>query len=170
MLKLPDMSIRFAHASITARDLAKLAEFYGNVFDCAPALPEKSFSGEWLEKGTGVPGAAFKRVHLKFPGDDGEEPPILEIIEYEVSSDGSPHAPANSKGLRHIAFETETVDELKRRRELVLAHGGSKLGEITSRRIEGVGEVTFVYLTDPEGNIVELVNWQEPDPMPPVEE
>lgn len=157
------MSIRFAHAGITARDMNKLAEFYGRVFDCAPALPEKSFSGEWLEKGTGVPGAAFKRVHLRFPGDDdGEEAPILEIIEYDNQTDGAAPAPANSKGLRHIAFETESVDELKRRRELVLKNGGGKLGEITSRRIEGVGEVTFVYLTDPEGNIVELVNWKEP--------
>jgi predicted enzyme related to lactoylglutathione lyase len=43
----------------------------------------------------------------------------------------------------------------------VLLHGGGKLGEITERKLEGIGVVTFVYMTDPEGNIVELVNWKE---------
>ena len=154
------MSIWFAHASITAKNMTKLAEFYGKVFDCAPARPEKSFSGEWLAKGTGVPGAAIRRVHLRFPGDT-DEPPMLEIIEYENSLDSPPPSPANRKGLRHIAFETESADELRSLFDLVLLHGGGKLGEITERKLEGIGVVTFVYMTDPEGNIVELVNWKD---------
>ena len=42
----------------------------------------------------------------------------------------------------------------------VLNHGGSKLGDITSSEVEGVGLLTFVYLTDPEGNIIELQAWK----------
>ena len=38
----------------------------------------------------------------------------------------------------------------------VLQHGGRKLGEIATGTVEGVGDLTFVYVTDPEGNIVEL--------------
>jgi len=42
----------------------------------------------------------------------------------------------------------------------VLRHGGSKVGEIASSAVEGVGLLTFVYLADPEGNIIELQAWK----------
>jgi len=154
------MKIRLAHVSITAGNLKTLAAFYENALGFVPARAEKSFSGEWLAKGTGVPGAAIRRVHLRFPGDT-DEPPMLEIVEYENSLDSPPPSPANRKGLRHIAFETESVKELQTRYDLVLEHGGGGLGGITEKEIEGLGVVTFVYMTDPEGNIVELVNWKE---------
>ncbi len=154
------MNMRFAHVSITARDLKKLAEFYINALGCAPALPEKGFSGEWLEKGTGVPGAEFRRVHLRLPGA-GEDSPLLEIIQYaEAVEDSAPPA-ANRTGLRHIAFEVETPEELARRYESVIENGGRRLGNILERGVEGLGTVTFVYMTDPEGNIVELVSWKK---------
>lgn len=154
------MSIKFAHVSVTARDLEKLTAFYINALGCTHALPEKGFSGEWLEKGTGVPGAEFRRVHLRLPGA-GEDGPLLEIIEYSEPQDDSAPPAANRTGLRHIAFEIETSEELRERYHLVLENGGHKLGEITERGIEGLGTVTFVYMTDPEGNIVELVCWRE---------
>lgn len=154
------MNIKFAHVSITARDLNRLAVFYMDALGCTPARAEKGFSGEWLEKGTGVSGADFRRVHLRMPGG-GEDGPFLEIIEYsETQYDPTPPA-ANRTGLRHVAFETETPEELRERYDLVLESGGRKLGEITEREIEGLGTVTFVYMTDPEGNIVELVSWRE---------
>lgn len=154
------MKIRLAHVSITAGNLKTLAAFYENALGFVPARAEMSFSGEWLAKGTGVAGAAIRRVHLRFPGDT-DEPPMLEIVEYENSLDSPPPSPANRKGLRHIAFETESVKELQTRYDLVLEHGGGGLGGITEKEIEGLGVVTFVYMTDPEGNIVELVNWKE---------
>jgi hypothetical protein len=33
------------------------------------------------------------------------------------------------------------------------------VGEIVSVEIPGAGRITFVYVTDPEGNIVELQHW-----------
>lgn len=154
------MKIRLAHVSITAGNLKTLAAFYENALGFVPARAEMSFSGEWLAKGTGVPGAAIKRIHLRLPGAGGEGP-LLEIIEYaEPGEENTPPA-ANRTGLSHIAFETESVKELQTRYDLVLEHGGGGLGGITEKEIEGLGVVTFVYMTDPEGNIVELVNWKE---------
>ena len=57
----------------------------------------------------------------------------------------------------HLAFD---VDDVANATADVLKHGGSKLGEITSSEVEGVGLLTFVYLTDPEGNIIELQSWR----------
>ena len=36
--------------------------------------------------------------------------------------------------------------------------GGRPVGDLTIREIEGVGQLTLWYVTDPEGNIVELQN------------
>ena len=36
---------------------------------------------------------------------------------------------------------------------------GADLGELTEIDIQGVGRITFQYLTDPEGNIIELQKW-----------
>ncbi|MEQ9619820.1 MAG: VOC family protein [Deltaproteobacteria bacterium] len=151
------MKIRFAHLSITATDLKKLSEFYMKALGFVPALAEKGFSGEWVEKGTGVKGADFRRIHLRLPGS--EDSPLLEIIQYTETIDGASRGPANSAGIRHVAFEVESDENLRKLFDLVIRNGGGKLGEISSHRVEGLGEVSFVYMTDPEGNIVELVSW-----------
>jgi hypothetical protein len=41
----------------------------------------------------------------------------------------------------------------------VLEAGGGPVGEIVSLEVEGSGHVTFAYVRDPEGNIVELQSW-----------
>jgi hypothetical protein len=43
----------------------------------------------------------------------------------------------------------------------VLAYGGSRVGDVTSSTVQGVGIITFVYLADPEGNILELQSWKQ---------
>ena len=153
------MKTRLAHVSITAKDLDRLREFYEKALGFTEARPEKGFSGAWLEKGTGVPGASIKRVHLRLPGSSPDGT-LLEIIEYAGKAGESAPPAANTPGLRHVAFEVETPAELARLRDLVIENGGSGLGDISENHIEGLGTVTFVYMTDPEGNIIELLNWR----------
>ncbi len=153
------MKIRLAHVSITAKDLTRLREFYGKALGFVVSRPERGFSGDWLGKGTGVPGAEIKRVHLRLP-DEGVDGAHLEIIEYAGAAEDSAPPAANNPGLRHLAFETESPEELARLRKLVLENGGGELGKISEKEIDGLGTVTFVYMTDPEGNIIELLNWR----------
>lgn len=161
ILSIRYMKIRLAHVSITAKDLTRLRDFYEKAIGFVEARPERGFSGEWLGKGTGVPWAEIKRVHLSLP-DAGEGAARLEIIEYAgVIEDSAPPA-ADRAGLRHVAFETESAEELVRLRDLIIGNGGGELGEISEKAIDGLGAVTFVYMTDPEGNIIELLNWREP--------
>jgi predicted enzyme related to lactoylglutathione lyase len=149
------MKIRYKHTNIVARDWASLAEFYEHVFGCVRVPPERHLSGAWLEKGTGVPGASFSGVHLRLPGH-GENGPTLEIFRY-ARNEEKPRPLANREGFSHIAFE---VDDVPGMMERALAHGGSKVGEITRAEVEGVGLLIFVYLADPEGNIIELQAWE----------
>ena len=143
---------RFAHVNLVARDWRRLARFYEEVFGCVPVPPQRQLSGPWLEEATGLSGAEIRGMHLRLPGCDG---PTLEIFQYVPEGDATGKA-LNRPGFAHIAF---AVEDVARAREAVLAAGGGELGALTSRPIPGAGTVTFVYLTDPEGNALELQHW-----------
>ncbi len=146
--------IRYAHTNIVALDWRRLAEFYQAVFDCVPVPPERNQSGEWLERGTGLKGASVEGIHLRLPGH-GANGPTLEIYRYGEVAESPPTRP-NRKGYGHLAFE---VDDVAAVADAVLRHGGTELGEITVREVAGAGTITFVYLKDPEGNILEVQHW-----------
>ena len=148
------MTIRYTHTNFVAHDWRKLASFYEDVFDCKPVPPERDLEGEWLDNALGLPNAGIKGMHLRLPGC-GENGPTLEIFQYSSIID-SPDTQANTKGITHIAFHVDDVDAIFQK---VLDHGGSALGKVTRKTVEGVGELTVVYMKDPEGNIVEIQNW-----------
>ena len=140
---------------IVDRDWKTFSQFYEEAFGCIRVPPERHFSGEWLDKGTGVKDARFSGVHLRLPGF-GTAGPTLEILQYGQSERKlSPRA--NREGFSHIAFEVEDVSSAL---DDILKHGGTTVGQIVSREVEGVGLLTFVYAADPEGNIIELQAWK----------
>jgi catechol 2,3-dioxygenase-like lactoylglutathione lyase family enzyme len=148
------MKAKYKHTNIIARDWRALVRFYQDVFGCVLVPPERHLSGLWLEKGTGVREAQFSGVHLRLPGY-GDDGPTLEIYQY-THNEPRPLSAANREGIAHIAFE---VADVKQATDEVLEHGGLKVGEVTSAQVEGVGALTFVYLADPEGNLIELQAW-----------
>ena len=141
----------FVHINLIAEDWRRLAEFYTQVFGCKPVPPERTLSGEWLEDSTGVPGAQIRGVHLRLPGQ-GDEGPTLEIFQYNRQEKRLATA-VNRPGFGHIAF---AVDDVEAARDAVIEAGGGTVGELVSVEVPGVGTVTFVYATDPEGNVIEL--------------
>ncbi len=145
---------RFAHVNIVAEDWRRLANFYEQVLGCARVPPQRDLKGRWLEEGTGVPKAEIQGMHLRLPGY-GEDGPTLEIFQYSQEAD-RPDSALNRPGLAHIAF---AVDDVEAARDAVLAAGGSTVGKIASLPVRGAGRVTFAYVTDPEGNIIELQRW-----------
>jgi predicted enzyme related to lactoylglutathione lyase len=93
-------------------------------------------------------------MHLRLPGY-GSEGPTLEIFQYNHQEE-RPKTAANRPGFAHVAF---AVDDVEDAREAVLAAGGGTLGKLVSVEIAGAGKITLVYMTDPEGNIIELQKW-----------
>jgi catechol 2,3-dioxygenase-like lactoylglutathione lyase family enzyme len=144
----------FRHTNIIAADWKKLSRFYQEVFGCTPVPPERDQSGQWLEDGTGVKGAALKGEHLLLPGF-AKGGPTLEIYSYS-EMERKPEALANRQGFGHIAFEVEDV--LKATEEIVRA-GGKLHGKVVTREVPGAGTITFTYVLDPEDNLVELQSW-----------
>jgi len=145
---------KFAHTNLIARDWRKLADFYVRLFGCVPVPPERNYSGPALESGTGVPGATLQGVHLRLPGG-GDPGPTLEVYSYSRLADG-PQPAVNRPGFGHIAFEVESVNAA---REQILAEGGTPVGDVVTLTTSAGSKVTWCYVTDPEGNIVELQSW-----------
>jgi catechol 2,3-dioxygenase-like lactoylglutathione lyase family enzyme len=148
------MQAKYKHTNIVARDWRKLAGFYQRILDCRPVPPERANTGEWVERATGVPGAEVRGIHLRLPGY-GDDRPTLEIFEYKKTV-RRPETAINRPGFAHLAFE---VDDVEAARDEVLAAGGGCIGDLVTTEIAGAGTITFVYVTDPEGNIIELQKW-----------
>jgi predicted enzyme related to lactoylglutathione lyase len=148
------MATHYAHTNLVAADWRTLCAFYQKVFGCTLVPPERDLSGVWLEKATGIPGAALKGAHLRLPGY-GENGPTLEIFSY-TAMEGRPTPLGNRLGFGHIAF---AVDDVPQALADVIAAGGKAVGEVVVREVPGAGLLTFVYAADPEGNILELQAW-----------
>ncbi len=149
------MNIQFVHLNVVSKDWKKLAKFYMDVFKCKPKLPERHLKGDWLDKATKIKNAKIDGVHLILPGNF-ENPPTLEIFEYNKNNSDSTKS-INRTGFTHIAFQ---VDDVNKVCQLLEKNGGSKLGEMITQEIEGVGIITFIYAKDPEDNIIELQHWE----------
>ena len=149
------MKIKYKHTNIIARDWQALAHFYEKVIGCHRVPPERDLSGKWLERGTSVKDAKACGVHVRLPGH-GPDGPTLEIYQYPQNETKLPPA-ANREGFGHIVYEVSDVEHATSE---ILSRGGSMLGDIASAEVEGVGTLTFVYLTEPEGNIIELQAWR----------
>ncbi len=147
---------KYAHTNLIAQDWQSLARFYQEVFGCVPVPPERDFQGEKLEAGTGIPGAHLRGVHLRLPGY-GDNGPTLEIFTYNLLEERGKTA-VHRPGFGHIAFGVEDVAAAQ---QAVLQAGGHKVGEIVTLQVATGAKVTWCYVTDPEGNIIELQAWSD---------
>ncbi|MEW6305340.1 MAG: VOC family protein [Verrucomicrobiota bacterium] len=146
--------IRYAHTNLIAHDWKRLLDFYVKVLDCTPVSSERDHHGPHIDDLTAMPGARIRGQHVRVPGH-GDNGPTLEIFQYEK---GQPHpGPSlNRPGFAHLAFE---VPDVEKKREEILAWGGKDVGKLVTIDIRGAGRLTLIYMTDPEGNIIELQKW-----------
>lgn len=149
---------KYSHTNLIARDWRALAAFYERLFGCEPVPPERDFAGPELERGTGVPGARLTGAHLRLPGH-GPDGPTLEIFHYSTLAEALPTA-VNRPGFGHLAF---TVADVAAARAEVLAAGGRSIGEVVTLTTATGARVTWCYVTDPEGNAIELQSWESGD-------
>jgi len=146
---------KYVHTNIVARDWRKLADFYQQVFGCVPVPPERDYQGQWINDVTAIDQpVSIEGMHLRLPGYD-RGGPTLEIFQYS-SQPPRPPVAANQPGFAHIAFH---VDDIEAARRAVLDGGGGELGKLHEMQVQGAGYISLIYMTDPEGNIVELQKW-----------
>jgi catechol 2,3-dioxygenase-like lactoylglutathione lyase family enzyme len=157
MNERPIEGARYGHTNLIARDWRALAAWYETLFGCEPVPPERDYSGPDLSRGTGVNDAALKGVHLRLPGH-GDNGPTLEIYTFQ-STHGEAGRTIDGPGWGHIAFAVTDVESARQR---VLAEGGAAIGDVVTLTTADGRRVTWCYVTDPEGNAVELQSWSQP--------
>ena len=101
-------------------------------------------------------GARLRGMHLRLPGS-APGGPTLEIFERLETAADAPRV-ANRPGFTHIAFAVASVADA---RAEVLSHGGAPVGEVVTVAVSTTARVTWCYVRDPEGNIIELQAWRE---------
>jgi predicted enzyme related to lactoylglutathione lyase len=148
------LNAKYVHTNLTGRDWRVLVRFYCEVFGCIPKPPQRDLSGAWLDALTSLSAAHLTGMHVTLPGY-GPDGPTLEIFSYDAML-GAEKPVVNEPGFGHIAF---LVDDVAAALRAVRQAGGGSVGQTTKSQVPGVGLLTVVYATDPDGNIIELQNW-----------
>lgn len=146
--------VRFDQTKFLARDPEALARFYEEALDCVTVVPLREIVDEAVPRAIGVPNAKVSLTVLRLPGR-GDHGPVLEL--YSVSGP-RPDNWHYQPGQGQIAFG---VDDLDASIAAVEAAGGTKLGEVDEWEAPSGSRARFVYLNDPERNIIDL--WSRVD-------
>lgn len=146
-------SITFGHTGFITPDIERSVAFWSEVLGFR-AEPIGERSAPWLAQFIGVPGAHMRLVHLYGHGAH------IEFIEF-VSPEGAPIRPAaNQPGTAHVCLRVTRLPEL---RQQILDAGGSLQGEI-SEITEGIAKgLRGLFMRDPHGILLELVEVPEED-------
>lgn len=139
----------YEHTSFTVSDLDVGVTFWRDAMGfCVGDVSPRT--QPWLGEVVGVPGARCRIAHLTGHGLH------LELIAYDNDYQGeNVFGPANRPGAAHLAF---LVDDVHGIVETLLAHGARQVGAITTCDSGQANGCDAVYLQDPNGIIVELVD------------
>jgi catechol 2,3-dioxygenase-like lactoylglutathione lyase family enzyme len=133
------------HVSIIVEDLDAAIGFFEEL-----GLEHRgkgSVQGDWVDRIVGLEGVHSELAMLRTP--DGHSQ--LELVKFlsPPAVNGDSEAPANTLGLRHLAFAVDDVEDVVERLQ---ARGGELVGEIVRYR----DAYLLCYLRGPEGVILEL--------------
>ncbi|AJQ29149.1 VOC family protein [Pelosinus fermentans] len=146
--------IKYVYSTLLAKEWRNLANFYIDVFQCRPRSSEFYFSGKWLDELTRLEDAGINGIQLILPGyEDG---PTIEIISYDQTSLRKHDIIPNLQGVTSLVFHVDSVDNILQK---ALGYGGQQFGATVTETLDNLGKFTAVYIRDPEGNIIEVVQF-----------
>ena len=136
---------RMEHVGIVVDDLAAATEFFVELGLVLQG--EGPVEGRWVDRVVGLEGVRADIAMMQTPDGHGR----LELTKFHSPSTQGENrlAPANTPGIRHIAFAVEDIDAVVAR---LRAHGAELVGEL--ERYED--SYRLCYIRGPEGIIIEL--------------
>ena len=136
---------RMDHVGIVVDDLADAVAFFVELG--LDLQGETSVEGDWVGRIIGLEGVQAQIAMLQTPDGHGR----VELAKFHAppSPEGDRYAPANTPGIRHIAFAVDDIDDVLARLQ---ARGAELVGEM--ERYENI--YRLCYIRGPEGIIVEL--------------
>jgi catechol 2,3-dioxygenase-like lactoylglutathione lyase family enzyme len=97
---------RLEHVGIVVDDLAAGTAFFVELG--LKLQGEWSVEGGWVDRVVGLEGVQVDAAMMETPDGHGR----LELVKFHAPSgpDGHRHAPANTPGIRHLAFAVDDID------------------------------------------------------------
>jgi catechol 2,3-dioxygenase-like lactoylglutathione lyase family enzyme len=136
---------RMDHVGIVVDDLAAATEFFVELG--LELQGEGPVEGRSVDRVVGLDGVRAEIAMLQTPDGHGR----LELTKFHSPPirDGDPNAPANTPGIRHVAFAVEDIDA-------VVAGLGARGAELVGELERYKDSYRLCYVRGPEGIIVEL--------------
>ena len=133
------------HVGIVVDDLAAATNFF--VALGLELRGQGPVEGRWVDRIVGLDGVRAEIAMLQTPDGHGR----LELTKFHTPSTpgGNRHAPANTPGIRHVAFAVEDIDAVVAG---LRARGSELVGELERYQ----DSYRLCYVRGPEGIIVEL--------------
>jgi len=143
--------MKLDHINIVCADLERTAAFYEAVFGLVRGF-SAVLQGEWIERVTGLPGAHARCLFLEAPAG-GARMELIQYLEPAGSADDR-NSLANTRGLRHLAFE---VDDMAALLETLARLGVEPISPPVEVpfRVGNLGRKELLYFHDPDGVLVE---------------
>ena len=137
------------HVGIIVSDMDRSVDFYCNTLGFEVVQRVELCSGETVEKGVGIPGAALKLAHLRL----GDTTTIIELLQYitPTSKPISADAKSNDIGVGHVAFNVDDPDAYY---EMLVSKG---VRFISPGVMESSTGEKFCYFYDPDGAVLEFI-------------
>jgi catechol 2,3-dioxygenase-like lactoylglutathione lyase family enzyme len=133
------------HVGIVVDDLAASTEFFVELG--LELRGEGSVEGRWVDRIVGLEGVRADIAMMQTPDGNGR----LELTKFHSPSTqgGNRREPANTPGIRHVAFAVKDIDAVVAR---LRARGSELVGELERYK----DSYRLCYVRGPEGIIVEL--------------
>jgi catechol 2,3-dioxygenase-like lactoylglutathione lyase family enzyme len=96
------------HVGIVVEDMAAATAFFVSLG--LEAQGEMPVEGDWVDRVVGLDGIRVDTAMLETSDGQGG----LELVKFNSPAvrDGDPNAPANTLGIRHIAFAVDDTDDV----------------------------------------------------------
>ncbi len=136
---------RMDHVSIVVDDLAAATAFFVELG--LELQGEAPVEGDWVDRVVGLDGVRSQIAMMQTPDGHGR----IELVKFHAPpcQGGDRHAPANTPGLRHLAFAVDDIDAVVAG---LRARGAELVGELERY----ADSYRLCYVRGPEGVIVEL--------------
>ena len=144
--------LKLLHSAVSFVHIDRILDFYRDALGLDLLFgPTSEAAGEELSRSLGVEDTRLRQAVLRIPGTDNQ----IELLEYSgVPRPAERQLPQNAPGHAHIAFQVDDmvtmIDRLERE--------GVDFFPGPTRIDEGpLAGWTWLYLKDPEGTVIELV-------------
>lgn len=133
------------HVGIVVDDLATATAFFVELG--LKLQGEGSVEGGWVDRVVGLEDVRVEYAMVETPDGHGR----LELVKFHAPSapGGNRHAPANTPGIRHLAFAVDDIDAVVASSR---ARGAELVGDVENYK----DIYRLCYVRGPEGIIVEL--------------